>query len=322
MRYNGEIPFPQWQKSAREKLCSLVGIDRFSECPDDFTIEYSREENDFFETRFRFQSEEGYYVPCHLLVPKNSAPPFDVMLCLQGHGKGMHISLGRKHWEDEDISEALSGDRDLAVQAVSHGMAALVMEQRNFGECGGTPDGPDCYNSAMTALLCGRTTIGERVWDIMRLIDTALEHFPQLNKDSIYCTGNSGGGTATFYAACIDERIAGAVPSCSVCTYSDSIGAMRHCACNYIPDIANYFDMGDLGGLIAPRILVVAAGRQDGIFPIEGVKESYEIIQKLYTFAGASDSCALVIGEGGHRYYAEKTWKEFTKLKGLKNKNG
>ena len=58
--------------------------------------------------------------------------------------------------------------------------------------------------------------------------------------------GNSGGGTATVYTAAIDERISIAVPSCAVCTYKHSIAAMRHCVCNFVPNIADYFDMGGI----------------------------------------------------------------------------
>ena len=58
--------------------------------------------------------------------------------------------------------------------------------------------------------------------------------------------------------------------------------AMKHCSCNYIPGIRNYFNMGDLGGLIAPRPLVTVCGVNDSIFPIEGVEESFQLIQKGY----------------------------------------
>ena len=98
------------------------------------------------------------------------------------------------------------------------------------------------------------------------------------------------------------------MPSCAVCTYKHSIAAMEHCVCNFIPNIANYFDMGDLAGMIAPRKLVVVNGKSDNIFPDEGVRESYEIIKKMYEAAGVPDNCALVTGNGGHRFYADDSW--------------
>jgi hypothetical protein len=66
--------------------------------------------------------------------------------------------------------------------------------------------------------------------------------------------------------------------------------------------------MGDLAILIAPKKLVVVCGRHDEIFPLQGVHECFGIMEGLYRAAGAEDACALVIGEGGHRFYADAAW--------------
>jgi len=249
-----------------------------------------------------------------LLIPKGIKEPIKTVICIQGHSKGMHISVGEPKYEGDKDSIA-GGDRDFALRAINEGYAAIAIEQRYMGECGGDENGPSCGREATTALLIGRTAIGERVWDVMRLIDVIEKHFTYLDKDNIMCLGNSGGGTTTFYAACIDIRIKTAVPSCAVCTYKDSIGAMYHCACNYIPHIAEFFDMGDLAGLIAPRKLVVVNGKLDNIFPDGGVKESFEIIQKMYNEANAANSCRLVTGDEGHRFYADKAWTVIKEMK-------
>jgi dienelactone hydrolase len=166
----------------------------------------------------------------------------------------------------------------------------------------------------MSALLYGRTTIGERVFDISRAIDMATKNFSFIDEEKIACMGNSGGGTATIYAAALEERIKVAMPSCSLCTYKDSIGAMYHCTCNYIPGIALDFDMGDLCGLIAPRSLVVVSGAKDSIFPRHGVIESVEVARKYYAAAGVSDGIAWIEGPEGHRFYAALSWPTFHKM--------
>ncbi|MGI6279831.1 MAG: alpha/beta hydrolase family protein [Acutalibacteraceae bacterium] len=304
MAYKETDNFGEWQIKAREKLNNLLGLP-FEECEDNFTITSKETENGISITYFVFQSEADYYVRCAFITPENATKPLPLAICLQGHSKGMHISLGKTKYPGEKVA----GDRDFAIQAGSNGFCALAIEQRNFGECGGTPEGPDCYLSAVTAMLTGRTTIGERVWDIQRAIDVVEKYFPQANLDQIVCVGNSGGGTATYYAACLDERIAIAVPSCSVCTFADSIGAMHHCACNYVPNIANFFEMGDLAGMIAPRPLIVIAGKQDNIFPKDGVEKCFMTITRLYKAAGAENNCRLIFGDEGHRFYAEPAWK-------------
>ena len=130
--------------------------------------------------------------------------------------------------------------------------------------------------------------------------------------------GNSGGGTASYYAACMDERIKIVMPSCAVCTFKDSIVWKRHCICNYIPGIAKYFDMGDIACLIAPRPIVMVSGRTDIGFHIDGALEAYETIEKIYKKAGAGNNCKMVIGDAGHRFYADLSWPEFNKLAGWK----
>ncbi|MBQ3178852.1 MAG: alpha/beta hydrolase [Clostridia bacterium] len=147
----------------------------------------------------------------------------------------------------------------------------------------------------------------------MRILDAVIDYF-HINTENIMCTGNSGGGTATYYFACMDERIAVAVPSCAVCTYESSIAAMFHCMCNHIPSIRKYFEMGDLAALIVPRKLLISAGEKDPIFPIAGVRKTFETIQEIYTLAGAAEQCALITGDGGHFYYADLIWPKLREM--------
>lgn len=313
-RYNSEEDFDKWQKKSKEKLAEILGLP-FEKCDDNFETEYKKDCVDYTEVRFTFTSEEDYVVPCHMLIPKASQELFVPVICLQGHSKGMHISLGKPKY-DGDEEMVSSGDRDFAVRAVKEGCAAIVMEQRYMGECGGSEKGPGCLLevTAMNTLLYGRTAIGERVWDVMRLIDVLEKHFDCIDMKKLICLGNSGGGTTTFYAACMDERIYCAVPSCAVCTYKDSIGSMFHCCCNYVPHIAKYFDMGDLGGLIVPRKLIVVNGENDPIFPKHGVEEAVDVIKNLYTLQNCEESFKHLTGDGEHRFYADITWDAIRRM--------
>lgn len=302
-----------WQAKARSKLNVLLGLP-LERCENDLRIEWQEDRGDHTETRFMFSSEPGVDVLCHLLLPKTDEK-VPLVICLQGHSKGMHISLGRPKFPGDENSIA-GGDRDFARQIVARGQAALAIEQRAFGERGGTPEGPDCYQPAVQALLLGRTLLGERVWDISRAIDVIEAHFPAIDSSKIAVMGNSGGGTATIYAAALDERIAAAMPSCAFCGYLPSIGAQYHCLCNYIPGIANHFDMGDLAGLIAPRPLVVVNGQQDDIFPVDSAVKQAEIARCLYEASGAPQNFRHVIGPEGHRFYAALGWPAFDELTG------
>jgi len=296
-----------------EKLRELVGeMPRL--VPLNPTVEYTEEYETFTEHRISFDVEENVRAVCMLCIPKLGKKKYPLAICLQGHGKGMHVSMGRRKYESEKPD---TGDRDVAVQALRRGYAALSLDQRGFGERRtdvemptGKDGSPKCQVTAMNALMVGRTLIGERCWDVSRAIDLALT-YPEIDGDRILCTGNSGGGTTTYYAACLDERIKVAMPSCAVCTYESSICSIYHCVCNYIPRIARYMEMGDLAAAIAPRKLIVINGAKDPIFPQAGVEQCFDTIKSIYTAAGVPDHCALATGEGGHRYYAAQAWSAF-----------
>ena len=307
MAFTPEQDLAQWKQEARAKLSALLGMNTFEKVAAELEIEYEQKIEGATEIRFTFQSEEGYRVPCHLLLPDGIEKP-PVMICLQGHSTGMHISLGHPKFKGDEIDIA-GGDRDFCVRAVKEGYAAIALEQRNFGECGGTPEGPCCYEPSLTALLLGRTTIGERVWDVSRLIDVLEADFAdKIDLSRLGVMGNSGGGTATAYIAALEDRIALAMPSCAMCTYKDSIGAMQHCMCNFVPHIANYFDMGDLMAMACPKYFVQVSGKEDSIFPLFGAEEVFEAGKKAYAQAGLADRVALVAGNGGHRFYADDAW--------------
>ncbi|WP_129663148.1 alpha/beta hydrolase family protein [Phytoactinopolyspora endophytica] len=319
LAYSPGMDLSAWRVQLAGRLRELIGV--LPEPVDlDLRVEWRKERDGYAEIRFVFTSELGADVPCHLLVPDGADQPVPVVVCLQGHSTGMHNSLARAGVSDP-TPQVPDGDRDFAIQAVSRGYAALALEQRCFGER--VDIRPEerraglgtCHHAVHVASLLGRTMVGERVWDVSRAID-ALAEFPEVDTDRIACLGHSGGGTVAWYAACVDERIGAVMPSASVCTYRASIGSIDHCSDNYLPGALRYFDMPDLAGLIAPRPLVVTTGRDDPIFPIDGVREAAGKVREIYDVFGASERVELVIGDGAHRFFADDAWPVFSRLVG------
>jgi len=309
MRWDGKENLAEWQNRARTKLFELLRLP-LTECEENFRIEYREDRGDFMETRFDFQSEEGFYVPCHFWAPKNISGPLPLVICLQGHTTGMHLSMGRSKYP-VDAEKIKSGDRDFAVRVIKEGYCALIMEQRCFGELGGTETGGSCDFSSMAALLIGRTAYGERVWDLQRGLDVIEKHFPEADKNRIICMGHSGGGGTTLYSSALDQRIKYAMPSGYFCSFDDCISSDHtpHCKCNYIPDMRLHFDMGDIAGLIAPRPLVIVLGKEDHFFPHHGVQKAFAEVRRIYTGFNETEKLRLVMADGPHRFYADPAWE-------------
>ena len=310
MRWDDNENFSAWQEKAKDKLNELLGLP-LKKCDDKFKIEYQISHETFDETRFVFQSEEGFFVPCHFWKPKNRTGLLPLVICLQGHTTGMHISMGRPKYPQDEASIS-GGDRDFAVRIIKEGYCALIMEQRGFGELGGTEKGSDCTTSALMAFFIGRTMTGERVWDLQRTLDVVENHF-EYDRTKVICMGNSSGGTTTFFTSCLDSRISHSMPSCYFGSSQYYVETL-HCACCYIPEFWLNFDWGDLSGLIAPRPLVIVSGIMDHIIPYAGVYKAFKDAQKMYEGTGAAEKIKLITGGGGHRFYADLAWEAMNKF--------
>jgi dienelactone hydrolase len=295
--------FPAWQTELRNQLRDIMAIPSAWDRTVQPTIQRDSATEQYTMDRVEFEAEPGQTLPGYLLRPNKGKPPFPVMICLQGHSPGMHISIGRARTDSEIAS--IRGGRDIALQAVRHGWAALAIEQRAFGER--AVEGVSCGDVALRELLKGRPLTGQRVFDVMRAVDFIATR-SDLDAERIGCMGNSAGGTVSFYAACIDERIRLAVVSCSFGTFESTWLYKRHCACGYLPGLLKVADMPDLAGLIAPRHLMIVAGKKDGIARFDGVEKGSRTAKRCFAAAGCADHVVLLAAEGGHQFYPELAW--------------
>ncbi len=257
-----------------------------------------------------FTSEPYSDVMAYVCLPDSVAPPYAFFVCLQGHTTGAHNSIAVDR-DDNVTPIETDGDRDFGLGCMERGIAALCIEQRSFGERRERHQehvsSNGCHDAAMHALMLGRTLIGERVFDVDRGLDY-LETRQDVDWSRVGVMGNSGGGTTSLFSAAMLPRIRYAIPSCYFCTFRDSLMSIYHCADNYVPGILQYAEMADVMGLFAPRPVVIVAGEQDEIFPIDATRRAFDNLKAIYEAAGAGDRCHLVVGSGGHRFYAADAW--------------
>lgn len=310
LSFDKKNDYETWKGELKEKFIHLSGFDLIADnaCEPQFEIVSQVQKDGYKQIRFEFYSEIGERVPCYLLIPDGNKEKYPVAITQQGHSFGFHISIGEFKNEQE---KAQYGHEDFAIQAVRRGFIALAIENRGMGERMATRVNREssviCRFASVTALSLGRTLIAERVWDVMRAIDM-LSNFPQCDLDKILITGNSGGGTLSYYAACLDERIKLSVPSCAFSPYKTSILDIIHCNCNYIPSAYRYFEMQDLAALIAPRRLILVNGEKDDIFPIAGVKDGFEKVKSIYEVCNVADRCKLAITPMHHYWCTDIVW--------------
>ncbi|CAG7597458.1 hypothetical protein PAESOLCIP111_00148 [Paenibacillus solanacearum] len=308
----------RWQQSFRERLAELTGLASLREYTRDLPLSPRTTETVRFPGYRRektyITTEPGVEIPFYLLIPENGTGPFPLVLTPHGHGKRGKETYVGNYSSDSEREQAEAGERDVALQAVMEGYAVIAMDVRGFWEMSrdeefSTKKAGSCDELQKRAFMYGRTLIGERVHDMGRLIDYASAH-PDIDTSRMVITGNSGGGTVSFFTAALDERISVCVPSSCFCTYPGSVMKVPHCHCNFIPGIMKLGDMYDIAGLIAPRPLLFVHGILDQDFPIEHTREAFAHARIIYEAIDRklTDCCELYEGNGGHRYYKERVW--------------
>ncbi len=302
----------QWQKRWREKLISLLGGFPDSSSPLEACILERKEFPLYVRETVVFNSREDNRVFAYLLIPRNISLPAPALICLPGHGRGVDDIVGIK--KDGTLRKRPGGYmKDFALQSVTRGFVTLAMEQLGFGHrreekaIARGPGESSCNPLAGALLLLGETMIGWRVYDVRRAIDF-LETRKEVDNHRIGIMGISGGGTIALFSGALEERIKVTVVSGYFCTFYHSIFSLYHCICNYVPGLLQYGEMYDVAGLIPPRALFIEAGKEDPIFPLEGVKDALKKIREIYRILEVENKLGWEIFAGKHEIQGEKSF--------------
>jgi hypothetical protein len=318
-RYAFRVDYPggfrKWQADARPVLHRLLGLDNVAALArghkPEVKLEAPQDQGDYTRQRGHIETEPDVPIPFWLLRPKGDGP-FPLAMLPHGHDPRGHDTSAGVYHDDAHRRRTLSGDRDVAVQAVKRGFVAVAPATRGLAT-DGVPDvfrrhgERDCRSHVMHCLLAGRTAMGERVWDMQRIMDWALAR-PDVSAEHVLMMGNSGGGMVTLYASACDVRVTIAVPSCSFDVLVSREGRIYHCDCNIVPGILEFGDLYDVAGLIAPRHLLTVNGREDALHSVADITRAADRVRAIYNAAGCPDHFENRFGDQGHRFYKDIMW--------------
>jgi dienelactone hydrolase len=301
-----------WREALKKQFIAALG--GFPERPaqlDPVLLERAEYE-EYIRERVELTTYDQLRMPVYVLIPKRGEKPFPAVIACHGHGYGSKQIVGLN--PDGTDQEGGPGQyKGFAVELVRRGFLVIVPEILGFGdrrlrEDAGKPANENsCFRISVNLLMMGKTMAGHRVYETMRAVDYAVSR-ADAAKDRIGCMGISGGGLVAAFTAALDERIRATVVSCYTNTFKDSIMAMRHCVDNYIPGILDLAEMPDLIGLIAPRPLMIEAGKYDRIFPYGGVLKAFARLEQIYGAANARHRLDSDFFEGGHEIGGGKAY--------------
>ncbi len=306
----------QWQRHLRLELATRLGGFAPTSCPLDPHLLERRTEPGFTSELIALQTMPGEYMPCFVLIPDQPASiPLKPIIALHGHGTWGAEAIVHTPPDPQAAAFNRQLNYEYAGELARRGYLVFAPELRGFGRRLEDPEyreGDDpwissCYQVAVNALLLGKTLLGMRVYDVTRLIDYIFTR-PEPISQTLGCVGLSGGGMATLFVTALDERITCAVVSGYFNTFRDSIMAIRHCLCNFVPGLAQAAEIVDIAGLVAPRPLLIESGTRDPIFPLAATRRAFGELMGIYTIFGAIDRLDSDIFEGEHQWSGAKAY--------------
>jgi dienelactone hydrolase len=305
-----------WQPQTRQALSQVVGFQSTPLVPPEPELIEELDKGDYVRQKTLIRVSTNARMPVYILLPKDQPAPYPTVVAFHGHGYGVKDIVGL--WEDGAERSTPDGyHKDFAVALCRRGFAVAAPEISCFGERQtdfsylnatlgqGVPT--TCTHTAMLAFHLGGSVIGLRAFEGQRLIDY-LETREDLDAGRLGAMGISGGGLHTFFSTCLDPRIRACVVSGYYSTFKDSVLAMSHCACNFVPGLAAFGEMYDLVGLIAPRPMLVEAGTRDPIFPIDAVRRSVARGRQVYGVWEAADQFETDYFEGRHQISGRRAY--------------
>jgi len=140
--------------------------------------------------------------------------------------------------------------------------------------------------------LWGVSLMGLQTWNSIRALDF-LSSLPDVDKNRLASTGESGGGTQTMLLGAVDDRLAAVAP-CVMVSHTMQGG----CLCENAPGLRIEFSNMELAAMAAPRPQIMVAATGDWtktMMTVEG-----PAVQSVYDLYGDADRLKYVIFDYGH----------------------
>lgn len=290
----------------KHKLRELLGDFDASEGKEPVLLERTVCDS-YIRERVQLSAIPGLSFAAYVLVPdSHSRDPLPAVVALHGHGYGSREIVGLKPDGSPDM-EPPGAHGYFAIQLVKRGMIVIAPDVAGFGERRLMADvtaNPDvnhsCLRLSTQLMMHGKTLAGLRVTEALKTVDYAAGR-AEVRDDRIGIMGFSGGGMISFLTAVLDLRIRAAVIAGYPNTFKDSILAVQHCVCNYIPGMLAHAELPEWLGLISPRPLFVESGTDDRIFPEQGFRVAADQLREIYRRDGAEDRLMADLFPGRHQ---------------------
>lgn len=296
-----ESDFVLWQGETRRRFLGLIGGLPDEKAPLNARVSGEVRRDGYTVRKIVYESQPEFYVTANLYIPTAGKPPFPAVLAPCGHslpGKAADT------YQRLFISLAMHGYVVLAYDAVGQGERMQFWDFA-FQHRGLVDKSNEHGLLGIREILLGQSLARDMIWDGLRGLDY-LASLPEVDASRIGATGNSGGGALTTYIALLDPRVKAA----SIVTFISSLPKKieaRDIDSEADPEqdiqglLGAGIDHAELVAMIAPRPVLIGAALRD-FFPIEGTRQTYGEVQKIYARLGVPERVKMAAFDHEHKY--------------------
>ncbi len=246
-----------------------------------------------------FESRPGFPVTANLYLPKSDVAVPGVI------GTCGHSTTGKAAEAYQAFAAGLAhlGMACLIFDPIGQGERLQYVTPENRSRVGvGVREHIQCGNQQY---LVGENLAMWRAWDGIRALDYLLAR-PEIDKEHVGVTGNSGGGTMTTWLCGLEQRWTMAAPSCFVTTFLRNTENELPADTEQCPPgvLAAGLDHEDFLIAMAPKPITILAKEKD-FFDVRGSEEAYERIRRVYRMLGAEENVRLFVGPTEHGFSVE-----------------
>ena len=228
-----------------------------------------------------FESLPGFFITGNLYRPAG-AGPFPAVLTPHGHW-----AYGRLE------NTTLNSVPGRAINLARQGFVTFTYDMVGYGD---SQQVPHTFGGRREALW-GLSLAGLQVWNALRAMDF-LESLPDVRRDAIGVTGESGGGTQTFLLAAIDPRAAVVAPVNMI-----SLHMQGGCLCENPPGLRLDTTNVEIAATIAPRPLLMVSATGD--WTKNTLEREFPAVREVYSLFGAPEKVHAVRVDAAHNYNRE-----------------
>ena len=307
--------FSKWKRQAKAKVLECMMASPRQADSYSMNIISQEQREGYKAMKIEFNVNAYSRIRAYILVPEGDGP-FPAINLLHDHGG--HLFIGKEKMirpidENAEVSddarmwsERLYDGQYMGDYLASKGYVVFSADAPMWGERG-REEGVD--RSKYDIIAGNMMMLGRDLSAFMTYDDLSGTHFlstlPYVDSSRIGCAGCSMGGYRAWMLSALSDDIKVGASICwmtttmvqmSVKDKKKEYGGFANC----IPGLRQYLDYPHIASLACPKPMLFINGTQDHLFPVDGTREAFSIMQETWKSQNAADKISTELWDIPH----------------------